>query len=572
VRGEIAELGRGWGAVLALAAVALPASAARAETLFVDRAAETGLVFRHFNGMTGALYFPEMTGQGGALLDYDGDGDLDVYLVQGALLGARDTMADALFPYEGEGEPRDRLFRNDLAAAGRDLVPRFVDVTGASGLAATGYGMGVATGDVDGDGWVDLYVTNYGPNQLWRNNGDGTFSDWTERSGTGDPLWGTSASFFDWDGDGRLDLYVANYVEFDVERNPYCTAASSRRDYCGPSGFAPQPDRLYRNLGGGRFTEVSGEVLRGYAAGPGLGVVAADFNGDGRTDLFVANDGELNQLWLQQPDGTAVDEALFAGVAVNREGMPEASMGVAADDYDLDGDVDIFVTHLADESNTLYVNDGQGLFEDRTAESGLAAVSLPFTAFGIGWIDYDNDGRLDLLALNGAVRQLDDQLAAGEPYPLKQPGQLFRNLGGRFEDVSRQAGEALLEPDVGRGAAFGDIDQDGDVDVLVANSNGPARLLINRVGSRGAWTGAVLVDAEGGPAIGARLVLGAPAVPPRERRVHTDGSYCSASDPRLTVGLGRDGIADRAEIAWPGGGRRRLTALPASRYLVWRER
>ncbi len=539
--------------------------------IFRDLAAKSGLDFVHFNGMSGELYFPEMTGQGGALFDYDGDGDLDAYLVNGSMLGPDKTLADALFPPRGPLPPRDRLFRNDLVATDGRPEPRFVDVTEASGLDARGYGMGVAVGDYDGDGFQDLYVTNYGPNELWRNLGDGTFADVTEEAGVGDPLWGTSAAFFDADADGDLDLYVVNYVEFDLERNPRCFAPSSRRDYCGPSAFEPQPDRFYRNLGNGRFEDVTLKALVGYRPGPGLGVVSGEFNGDGRTDFYVANDGAVNQMWLNRGDGTFVDEALFAGTALNRYGRPEASMGVAAGDFDLDGDEDLFMTHLMGESNTLYVNDGSGLFEDRTTESGLGSASLPYTAFGTGWIDYDNDGRPDLLTLNGAVRILEEQAAAGDPFPLKQPSQLFRNLGGRFEEVSAVAGPALTIPEVGRGAAFGDVDNDGDVDVLALVNNGPARLLVNEVGAGAAWLGIVATGARGAPALGTRLAVGTDGAV-RRQGVRTDGSYCSANDPRVVFGLEDAEGGEWVGASWPGGGAGRWYRPPLRRYLALFER
>ncbi len=544
---------------------------AAASPLFESAEQASGLDFVHFNGMSGEFYFPEMTGQGAALLDYDGDGDLDAYLVQGAILGPGKTLADALVPPQGPLPPSDRLYRNDLHrdADGR-LRPRFVDVTATGGLAATGYGMGIATGDYDNDGHVDLYVTNYGPNQLWRNLGDGSFRDVTAEAGVGDELWGTSAAFADLDGDGWLDLYVVNYVEFDLVRNPRCFATSSRRDYCGPSAFPPQRDRLYTNRGDGSFEDVTFAWLRDYRAGPGLGVTAADFNGDGRLDLYVANDGAANQMWLAQPGGGFVDEALFAGTAVNRMGRPEASMGVDAGDFDLDGDEDLFMTHLAGETNTLYVNDGSGLFEDRTVAAGLGGVSLPYTAFGTGWIDYDNDGLPDLLVLNGAVRILEEQAAAGDPYPLKQPKQLLRNLGGRFEEVTARAGPAFAALEVSRGAAFGDVDNDGDVDVLVANNNGPARLLLNRAGQDVAWLGiAAAGAAPATPATGSRVSVLRADGRVLTRRVATDGSYCSARDPRLVAGLGAAATAAHVEARRAAGApARRWLSPPARRYLV----
>ena len=540
--------------------------------IFVDAAAASGIDFVHFNGMSGEYYFPEMTGQGAALLDYDGDGDLDAYLVQGSMLGPGKTLQDALVPPVGPLPPSDRLYRNDLAA-GADgvLEARFVDVTATSGIAgATGYGMGVATGDYDGDGWTDIYVTNVGANQLWRNQGDGTFRDVTAEAGVGDPLWGASAAFADFDGDGLLDIYLTNYVEFDLVKNPRCFARSSRRDYCGPSSFTPQPDRLFRNRGDGGFDDVTRRALEGYGAGPGLGVVTGDLDGDGRLDIYVANDGAPNQMWLGRGDGTFRDEALFSGTAVNRMGRPEASMGLAAGDYDNDGDLDLFLTHLAGESNTLYRNEGGGLFEDASTASGLASISLPYTSFGTGWLDYDNDGRPDLLALNGAVRILEEQAAAGDPYPLKQSNQLFRNLGGRFEEVSDRAGPAFAIAEVSRGAATGDVDNDGDLDVLVANNNGPARLLLNRAGDGSRWLGLSLDEPAGGAALGSETAVRRADGVELRRRVQTDGSYCSAGDPRPIAGLGPEVEVQRLTVRWPGGGRQGWYGPPSNRYLALR--
>ena len=543
-------------AALLLTLAAAPGAAAEAP-FFTDVATETGLDFTHWNGMTGKFYFPEMTGQGAALFDFDNDGDLDAYLVQGALLGSGEKRSDALFPYQGTWPPSDRLYRNDLSAGRLKLT----DVTAASGLAklATGYGMGVATGDVDNDGFTDLYVTNYGSNQLLRNQGDGTFRDVTAAAGVDDPAWSTSAAFFDFDRDGWLDLYVANYVTFDVGRNPECFAASSRRDYCGPSAFPGVADRLWRNRGDGTFEDVSVRARIGAHKAAGLGVAVADYDGDGWLDLYVANDGEDNHLWLNQrgdADGTVTfrDEALLAGVAVNREGEPEASMGVTAGDFDGDGDDDLFMTHLMSETNTLYVNDG-GLFEDRTLETGLAASSLAFTSFGTAWLDVDNDGWLDLMIANGAVKVLEALAQDGDLFPLDQPNQLLINAGGRrFEDATARAGAAFQVAEVSRGAAFGDLDNDGDVDVLLLNNNGPARLLRNGAGQRQPWLGLRLIGGKGGrDMLGARAQVRRAGAPTLWRRAHTDGSYCSANDPRVLFGLGGGAKLAAVRVHWPDG-------------------
>jgi hypothetical protein len=548
-----------------------PAATSQDPVWFVDVAEASGLDFVHFNGMSGQFYFPEMTGQGGALLDYDGDGDLDVYLVQGGMLGPGETLAEALFPPPPEQPPGDRLFRNDLFVDAQGRVRMtFVDVTMASGVEALGYGMGVATGDFDNDGLWDLYVTNFGSNQMLHNRGDGTFSDVTAATGTDDWRWSTGAVFFDYDEDGWQDLYVVNYVDYDIEDNPECFAASSRRDYCGPADFGPLPDRLLRNRGDGTFEEVTLRALRDYRPGPGLAAAVADFDGDERIDLYVSNDGDANQLWLNQGDGTFVEDALLAGVAVNREGRAEASMGTAVADVDSDGDEDLFLTHLMGETNTFYRNEGGAVFEDRTIESGLAAPSLRYTSFGTGWIDFDQDGWLDLLVLNGAVRILLDLAEEGDPYPLHQPNQLFRNLAGEgFVEVTEGGGEMFRVSEVSRGAAFGDVDNDGDTDALLMNNNGRTRLLLNRAGDGKPWIGLRLLDGSThGDRPGTRAKVARSDGREIWRRAHTDGSFCSASDPRVTAGLAGVERVDSLLLRWPRQRPMEMRQPPVGSYLV----
>jgi enediyne biosynthesis protein E4 len=556
------------GLLLAASLLPLPlASPSPAEKPFVDRAAEWGLKFQYSNGATGQLYYPEIVGGGAALFDYDGDGDLDVFVVQGTVLEPGKAAAHPI------AQPGGRLFRNDLIVDGkRNPAPRFVDVTEASGIRALGYGMGVAVGDFDNDGRPDLYILNFGPNQLWHNNGDGTFTDVSRAAGADDPRLSLSASFADLDRDGWLDLYVANYVEFAVDGNVHCYAASSRPDYCGPSTFPPAPDRLLRNRGNGTFADLSLPSGIARANGRGMGVVAADLDGDGWQDLFVANDGMANFLWKNRGSFTFEEVALPAGVAVNGDGRVQANMGIAAGDFDDDGDLDLYVTHLSGEGHTLWVNLGNGFFEDRTAQAGLAAPSLPFTGFGTGWIDYDNDGRLDLLAVDGAVRLLDEQARRGDPFPFAQTPQMFRNLGnGRFAEVSREMGEPLRRAGVSRGAAFGDVDDDGDLDVLVVDCNGPLRLLVNQVGNRRPWLGLRLVGRPPGARaerdmLGARLAVVRQGAPTLWRRAATDGSYASASDPRVLVGLGDAAKVIAVQVYWPDGRAETFPPPPLGAY------
>ena len=553
--------------------LANPAADPAPKEIFSEVAKATGLDFVHFNGMSGEFYFAEPIGGGIALFDYDNDGDLDVYLTQGHMLGAGKTAADALFPPASEGALTDRLFRNDLVInpdGTRTL--RFVDVTQASGIRAGGYGMGVATGDFDNDGWVDLYVTNFRANQLWRNNGDGTFTDATELSATGDPNWGVSAAFLDYDRDGWLDLYVGNYTDFTLDNNKACYAPNGARDYCSPRVFGAAPDRLYHNRGDGTFEEVSKASGITHAFGAALGVVVADFNGDGWPDIYVANDGTANQLWMNQRNGRFLDEALLSGTAVNMEGVAEASMGVDAADFDADGDEDLFMTHLVGETNTVYVNDGQGWFEDRTLATGLAVPSKAFTAFGVAWFDYDNDGWLDLFVANGGVRVTPILLRAGDNYPLHQSNQIFRNLGnGRFTEVTAQAGRAFALSEVSRGAGFGDLDNDGDTDILVANNSGPARLLRNNVGNSRHWLGLRLLDSRGRDALGSRVEIRRSGGAVLWRRVRTDGSYATANDPRVLVGLGKQAGLSAVRVHWAGGKVEEWPALPVDRYTTLRE-
>lgn len=523
--------------------------------IFKEVAQQVGLKFQHYNGMTGKFYLPEITGSGSALFDFDNDGDLDVFIVQSNVLEPNIDAAKTLFPWTGLEPPRGRLFRNDLTI-GRDgrrtLV--FTDVTQKSGIVATGYGMGAAVGDINNDGLPDLYLTNLGSNQMYLNKGDGKFVDVTKESGTDDPRWTTSASFFDYDRDGWLDLMIVNYAEFSLTNSPNCYAATTARDYCTPRVFRSPGNRLFHNKGNGAFVDVTVSAGVDKEFGHGLGIVSADFNDDGWTDIYVANDGDPNQLWINQRNGRFINDALLAGAAVNRNGQAEAGMGVDAGDFDGNGTDDIFVTHLMDETNTLYVNTGKALFEDRTREVGLGMPGRRFTGFGTLYFDYDNDSWLDLFVANGAVQLLPDLIRKKDPFPLGQPNQLFRNTGkGNFVEVVDQVGPEMQLLEVSRGAACGDVDNDGDTDVLVTNNNGPVRLFLNEIGNRNHWLGLRLLGKNGRDMLGAKVEVVISSGNVLWRRARTDGGYLSANDPRVLIGLGTVNRIQSVRVRWPEG-------------------
>jgi len=555
-------------APLALISSLVPAQGLGSDVWFRDAAAETGLVFHHFTGATGQFYMPEIMGAGGAVLDYDRDGDLDVYLLQGQVLQAGKRVGETLFPPAPGFRPGHRLFRNELVPGGR---LRFTDVTEKAGLVRDGYGMGAAVGDYDNDGDPDLYVTHFGPNVLYRNNSDGTFTDVTAAAGVDDPRWSTSSSFLDYDRDGDLDLFVANYVDFTVKGNKRCLAPTGEVDYCTPAIYSPAPDRLFRNEGNGRFTDVTETAGIAVADGPGLGVCCTDFNGDGWIDIYVANDGTANLLWINRRDGTFEESGLLSGTAYNEHGSAEAGMGLAAGDFDGDGDEDILVTNLTQEGSTLYQNEGDGDFSDASRKVGLKEPSFGSTGFGVNWFDYDNDGNLDLFAANGAVTLL--PLQRGSPYPFSQRNQLFRNEGnGRFREVTELAGKAFDLMEVSRAAAFGDLDNDGDTDIVVTNNNGPVRLLLNNLGSQRQWL-RVQLEAEKGnrEGIGAKVILRQKSGKTLLRCVRRDGSYLAASDPRLLFGLGDDGQIESVEVLWPGGLSEKWTEIGRDRELILKQ-
>lgn len=531
---------------------------------FAEVSRDTGFEFQHQAGRTLDYRFNEIVGSGAALFDYDNDGDLDVYLVQSGPAKFHSVS--------------DRLFRNDSVPGDSNHPWKFTDVTDQSGIdVTTGYGQGVTCGDVDRDGDIDLFITNFGRNQFLRNNGDGTFTDATLSSGlaldrVSDERWSTSATFVDFDRDGWLDLYLCNYVVYTADSHKPCYGASGRRDYCGPNSYAGEADQLFRNDGHGNFVDVSAQAGIASLYGAGLGVACADFNGDSWVDIYVANDGSENRLWINQRNGQFEDVALLYGCAFNSVGAAEAGMGVDAADFDNDGDEDLFLAHLTGETNTLYQNEGTTGFVDRTTVFGLAGPSQTMTSFGTGWIDFNNDGRLDIAIANGTVKRENGAVTTQAAFPKGQPNQLFVSHGDHFSDVSHLVPGAFGEHEMSRGLAFGDLDNDGDLDFLVTNNDGPARLYRNEVGHRNPWIGLRLLDADGKQhQLGTKATLRLSDGHALVRRSYRDGSYCSSRDPRVLFGIPTGVRAMELEIHWPDGSTETLPAPPQGRYSIVRQ-
>ncbi len=500
---------------------------------FEDRTAGSGIDFLHTSGKQKRFWYPEIVASGVLLLDYDGDRLLDVYLVQGGEIAA------------GGDSPGNRLYRNlgDF---------RFQDATESAGVGDRGYGIGGTVADYDGDGDTDFYVTNLGANVLYRNEGNGQFTDVTTDAGVGDADWSASSVFFDADRDGDLDLYVVDYLRWSIAADVECFSASGRRVYCNPNNFqAPLPDVLYRNDGDGRFTDISAEAGIHQARGNGLGVVAGDFGGDDRIDLYVANDGMANQLWINQGGLKFVDEGLSSGTAFNAVGEAEAGMGVAATDVDHDGDLDLFVSHLREETNTFYVREQGGFFEDITNRTGLGSTSYEFTGFGLGIIDFDHDGLLDIYLANGRVGYWEPINDPEDIYA--ESNQLFRGVDVlRFEEVAPRGGTARPIVETSRAAAFGDLDNDGAVDVVVNNLDAKVTVLRNTVGSRGHWVQFAVRGRDGRYDLHARVRIDAGGVS-RWRRVERAYSYCGSNDPRVHCGLGAAAVVDMVTVYWTDG-------------------
>ncbi len=532
---------------LLLTLIPLPALPIESPIHFTDVTDIAGIHFKHTDGASGEFHLPETLGAGGAFLDYDNDGDLDLYLVNSA--------APSMF-YRNNGDGT------------------FTDGTTPTGVSNQGrYGHGVACGDYDNDGYVDIYVTNFGANRLYHNNGNGTFTDVTTESGTGDPRWSSSATFFDYDSDGYLDLYVVNYLNYKLDasypacfENPGFRATEKARGYCHPKHFEGAPDRLYRNNGDGTFTDVTKAAnIRdpgGMFHGKGLGVVAADFDADGNPDLYVANDDTPNYLFYNKGDGTFAEIAILTGCAYSADGVAQAGMGVDAGDYNSDGFLDLFVTNFSYETNTLYRNNGDGTFSDVSYKARLGEESYLSLGFGTGFFDADNDGHLDIFVANGHIFPNVERTTDVLSY--KQPNQFFWNQGdGTFTEVPFDG-----HPAVSRGTLFGDYDNDGDTDLLITQLNDKVVLLRNESKALNNWLRLKLIGTRSNrDGVGARITLTIGAES-QTREVHVGSSYLSSNDPRVLFGVGQRTTVDQLEIRWASGVVQILANLAVNRELV----
>jgi enediyne biosynthesis protein E4 len=529
-----------------------PAANQSAKVRFTDITASAGITFKHVASPDKKYIVESMSG-GIAFFDYDNDGDLDVYLVNSLTVDLVKT----------KGKTKSDLYRNDGGG-------KFTEVAVKAGLSDIGWGMGAVTGDYNNDGFEDLYVTCLGPDRLFKNNGNGTFTDVTNKAGVSDPRWSTGASFVDYDRDGDLDLFVANYVDFDINNLPEfgkgqtCTYKSIPVQ-CGPRGLKGAGDSLFRNNGNGTFTDVSKQAGVDDADGfYGLGVMTSDFDEDGLIDIFVANDSTPNFHYRNNGDGTFKDVGFTAGTAVNENGSEQGCMGVTAGDYDHDGKIDLFVTNFADEYNTLYHNDGPNSFTDVAYAAKVAAVSLPHVGWGTKFFDFDNDGWVDIFVANGHVYP---QLPS-----YRQPRLLHRNnRDGTFTEVSADFGTTLTELRASRGVAFGDLDNDGDVDLLVADLDGPPQLLRNDNGNA---NNSILIKTVGVKSnrsgIGARVKVVSGDMTQVDE-VRSGDSYISQSDQRLHFGLEKRTKVDLIEVRWPSGNIDKITNVGVNRIIVIKE-
>ena len=525
---------------------------ATAQLRFTQATVEAGIHFRHEDGRSGEKYYLETLGAGAAWFDYNRDGKIDIYFVNGADLPG---MQSAVLP-------TNAIYRND-----GDGV--FTDVSQDAGVNNSSYGFSCAVGDYNNDGFPDLYVTNFGPNILYRNNGDGSFTDVTEIACVGDESWGVSAAFADYDNDGNLDLFVTNYVEYDIKENPQC-GRFGLRTHCGPEAFKGTSCVLYKNNGDETFTDVTNEAGVFNPNGKGMGVIWCDYDNDRNLDLFVANDKLADWLYRNNGDGTFTDVGLSSGVALNEMGIAYSSMAPIFGDINNDGWFDLLITNFQDEPNSVYANEGNGLFSDITYRSKIGGATLPRLAWGADFADFDNDGYVDLFVATG---HLDDNIQAINPtITYAQQNQLFWNQGdSSFAEVSNSSGNGLHLKKVSRGTALGDYDNDGDIDILVTNSNQAPDLLRNDSINQNHWLIFTTVGTRSNRSgIGTRIKVVA-AGKSLMREVKSGGSYPSHSDMRLHFGLGKSDKADFVEIQWPSSLVERFKDVKGDRFLVAKE-
>lgn len=533
---------------------ALPRPSGQIE--FTDVTAPAGIRFRHNSGAAGKKYLPETIGAGGAFLDYDNDGWQDIFLVN-----------STNWPETKGRKTFSALYHNNKDGT-------FTDVTGQAGLAIEMYGLGVAAADYDSDGHTDIYVTCVGANRLFRNLGTGKFAEVAAKAGVADPGFSTSAAWFDYDRDGKLDLYVCNYVEWSVEKDAHCTLDNKNKSYCTPQVYKGQSPTLYRNRGNGTFENATERAGLFDSTSKALGVALVDYNNDGAIDLFVANDTEPNKLYKNNGNGTFTDEGIAAGVAFSEAGTPRAGMGVDAGDYDNSGQQSLIIGNFTNESMALYRNDGSGLFTDDAPTSGIGKMSAQSLTFATFFFDFDLDGLLDIFAANGHVS---DDIAVVQPnVKYAQPPHLFRNKGRKkFEEATGKLGRALQRPIVGRGAAYGDMDNDGDLDLLLSVNNGAARLLRNDNANQNDLIRVRTVGTKSNrDGIGAKVTLKTPGGGRLMQMVKTGSSYCSQSELPLTFGLGKPDAQAKTytlEIVWPSGQTEALQNVVANQSIVVQE-
>jgi hypothetical protein len=523
----------------------------------VDVAAKVGITLMNICGGASKDYIVEANGNGAAFFDYDNDGKMDVLIVNGSTLDN----------YKKGGDPMVALYKN--------VGGTFVDVTREAGLVKRGWGMGVCVGDYNNDGYQDLYITAFGPATLFRNNGNGTFTDVTAAAGVPNVHWSTNCAFGDYDRDGNLDLYVANYMTFDEKtvprrgKDPKCRFLGIDV-FCGPQGLQGEPDVLFHNNGNGTFSDVTKSAGIKDPNYYGFGVVFSDFDNDGWPDIYVANDGNGNLLFHNNRNGTFTEMGIVSGAGLNEAGRAQSGMGVAVGDFDGNGLFDIFVTNFANDTNTLYRNLGKTQFTDATSLAGLGEISLAYLGWGTGFEDFDNDGLPDIFVANGHVYPQVDGAETGQHYAQRK--ELYRNIGGgKFQEIAREAGGDLLIPKSARGAAFGDFDNDGNIDALVVNLNDRPSLYHNEGGTRNHWITMRLKGTHSNrDAIGSRVEIQAGGKTQVDE-VRSGGSYLSHNDMRIHFGLGSASRVDRIRIRWPDGKTQEFPGMDADQFVTLTE-